>query len=460
VRIRLIQPPLVQPRYRQLTLPVVGALLAAQGLEVEACDENVEPLDLSPVDLVGVTCHVYNAPRAFAITRRFRARGVPVVLGGTFPTLAPALCAPHADAIVVGELEGQAAALAADAREGRLRPLYRADAPPSLARTVRPDWSLLHADRYLRFNFPLELSRGCRFRCRFCTADTLFPGPRTRSLAEIERDLSAHDHGLVELVDVNFLADAAFFRSALPLLARAPVPGWLGQTTVLDLARDPALPERLAASRCRAVFVGLESLSRPALRTVRKSWSRPEPFLEVARRLREAGVLVQVGLIVGLDEEEPGALARTADLLEEAQVQSVTFTHLHYYPGTPPFEALRREGRLLSEDLTRYDGNHAVIRPLGRDVEALEEELDAFLARLYASRSIGRRAAHAGMARAPAQLLHHLFVNGAVSSYYRERRANALAASRRYLEASRPAERLERLVANLGSRILDRLLAP
>jgi 4-amino-4-deoxy-L-arabinose transferase-like glycosyltransferase len=47
----------------------------------------------------------------------------------------------------------------------------------------------------------------------------------------------------------------------------------------------------------------------------------------------------------------------------------------HYYPGTPPYEALRREGRVLSDDLTRYDGNHAVIRPLGRDVEALEEEL-------------------------------------------------------------------------------------
>jgi len=419
VRIRLVQPPLVQPRYRQLTLPVVGAELQAAGLEVEACDENVEALDESDVDLVGITCHAYNAPRAFAVADRFRARGVPVIMGGTFPTVAPHLAQPHADSVVVGELEGLATAIAADARAGRLRPRYQADAPPSLAHTARPDWSLLDASRYLRFNFPVELSRGCRFACRFCTQGALFPTPRVRALRDVERDLGQHDHGLVEVVDVNFLNDPRHFREAAALLRAAPGPGWMGQTTVADLDADPGLPERLAASRCRAVFVGVESITRAGLRSLDKSWSRPEVFLEVARRLREAGVAVQAGLVVGLDGDDRAAFAETARFFEQARAQSVSITYLHYLPGTRAHAELLAEGRRLSADLRDYDGTRPVMDCAALPGGELVAEVNRFLDAVYAWRSILRRAAHRGMLRHPGQLVHHLLVNATLRGYYR-----------------------------------------
>jgi radical SAM superfamily enzyme YgiQ (UPF0313 family) len=459
VRIRLIQPPLVQPRYRQLTLPVVGAELAAAGLEVQTCDENVEPLDLSPVDLVGISCHVYNAPRAFDLAARFRRRGTPVILGGTFPTVAPELCQPHADAVVVGELEGQSAALARDVRAGTLQPLYRAGQPPDPLRTARPDWSLIDSRRYLRFNFPLEVSRGCRFNCAFCTTRALYGRARTRPLADIERDLDQYDHGLVELVDVNFLDDARAFGAVLPLLERAKIPGWTGQTSVADLT-DPALPERLARSRCRAVFVGLESISRGGLRSVNKAWSNPDDFMAAARRLSQAGVLVQAGVIVGLEHQAPGDLSRLADFLERARVQSVTVTYLHFYPGTEPYERLRREGRLLSANLEDYDGNRPTLQPRGISVLQLEREVSTFLERIYAGSSVRRRALHGGMLRRPTQLVHHWFVNGALGHYYRELAAEPRGgAAGRYQAAAPAPSRLDKLATDTGSWMLDRLLS-
>jgi radical SAM superfamily enzyme YgiQ (UPF0313 family) len=191
-------------------------------------------------------------------------------------------------------------------------------------------------------------------------------------VADVERDLAQYDHGLVEILDVNFLADPRRFDEVLPVLRAAPVPGWTGQTTVLDLAADPSLPERLAESRCRAVFVGVESISADGLRSVDKSWSSPDLFLQVARRLREAGVLVQVGLVVGLDSDTPETYARTGEFLDEARVHTLVPSWLHYYPGTAPHEALRAEGRLLSEDWRDLDGNHPVVRPLGMEPEQVE----------------------------------------------------------------------------------------
>jgi radical SAM superfamily enzyme YgiQ (UPF0313 family) len=462
VRIRLVQPPLVQPRYRQLTLPVVGAEFAAHGLEVEACDENVEDLDLSAVDLVGITCHVYNAPRSFEIARAFRARGAKVILGGTFPTVAPDLVAPHCDAVVVGELEGQTARIVRDARAGRLERVYRASAPPSLESTPRPDLSLTPADRYLRFNFPLEVSRGCRFSCRFCTARTLYPSVRSRALADVERDLDRYDHGLVELLDVNFLAAPATLDDLLEVLRAAPVPGWTGQTTVLDLAADPSLPERLAESRCRAVFVGLESISAEGLRSLDKGWSSPAAFLEVARRLRDAGVLVQVGLVVGLDSDTPETYARTADFLDEARVQTLVPSWLHYYPGTPEWEALRAEGRLLTEDWRDLDGNRPVVRPLGMSPADAEREVAKLRRRFYGLRSTWLRLAHAGVARSPGQLVHHLVQNGVMRVYYgmvEDAAARGERAVDRYMGGRRREDRVERLAADATAWVLDRIFS-
>ncbi len=453
MRLRLIQPPLVQPRYRQLTLAVVGAEFAAQGFDVEVCDENLDELDFSPVDLVGITCHVYNAPRAFEIAARFRQMGVPVLFGGTFPTVAPELVASHCDSVVVGELEGQTARIAADARAGHLAPLYRPTEPPSLAHTVRPDFSLLKNKRYLHFNFPIETSRGCRFACRFCTARTLFPQPRTRALADIERDLAQYDHGLVEVVDVNFLHDAAFFRKVLPLLSNPRLPGWTGQTTVLDLANDPKLPGDLAASGCKAVFVGLETVADSGLRSLNKGWVRPAQFLEVAGRMNAAGVMVQAGIIVGLDSDTPELLQRTADLLEEAQVQTVSITYLHYYPGTAQYEQAEREGLLLGRDWQDLDGNHLVVRPGQLLAEQHQQEVDRFLERIYSLRSIVRRAAHREMARIPKQLLHHLMLNMAMRTYYRELKAARSQddPARRYMRRPDPDGWVTRFFADLGS---------
>ena len=56
------------------------------------------------------------APRAYEIARRFKSRGVPVVLGGMHPTFRPdeALC--HANAVCVGDAEGIWPRIVRDAR--------------------------------------------------------------------------------------------------------------------------------------------------------------------------------------------------------------------------------------------------------------------------------------------------------------------------------------------------------
>ena len=76
-------------------------------VEYRLCEENVGHTlpDHLPLDLVAVTGSTLHARRVEEICAHYRARGVPVALGGTLATIRQDLCAGWADHLFVGEAE-------------------------------------------------------------------------------------------------------------------------------------------------------------------------------------------------------------------------------------------------------------------------------------------------------------------------------------------------------------------
>ena len=114
-------------RYKPLTLTVLASLVPAElKADIRLYDEGIAdvPEDLQ-ADLTGITIITGNAPRAYALADRLRARGVTVVLGGPHVTLLPEEAAGHADAICVGYAEESWPRLLRDFQAGRLQREYR-----------------------------------------------------------------------------------------------------------------------------------------------------------------------------------------------------------------------------------------------------------------------------------------------------------------------------------------------
>src|SRR5262245_66273514 len=65
--------------------------------------------------------------RGYEIADAFRARGIPVVMGGVHPSFMPQEALKHADAVVIGEAELVIPKLLDDLERGEMRGLYRAD---------------------------------------------------------------------------------------------------------------------------------------------------------------------------------------------------------------------------------------------------------------------------------------------------------------------------------------------
>jgi len=144
-----------------MTLPYVAAL-APREARVQIKDDLLEDITFQEdCDLVGLSFMSHQASRAYQIAAGFRARGVPVVLGGFHATLAPEEAREHADALVLGEAEEAWPRLLKDFQAGKLQPLYQAERLSDLKALPVPRYDLLDLKRYKLLNIPSQTTRGC-----------------------------------------------------------------------------------------------------------------------------------------------------------------------------------------------------------------------------------------------------------------------------------------------------------
>jgi radical SAM superfamily enzyme YgiQ (UPF0313 family) len=404
MRIRFITPYYGVKGLRILTLPVLAAEFG-QYADVEIIDQNVEPIDYSPVDVVGISLLVYNAPLGFRIADRFRRQGARVIFGGTYPSLQPEHCLQHGDAVVVGEVEGLTARIMSDLERGRLEPLYRNPEPPDISHMPRPRVDLLKNDRYMNHGYPIEFTRGCPNSCGFCVNPYIFRRFRTISLENIARDISYRDMDVLAVEDLNMTADRDHALRVARLIEEIGGLRWGAEMTLASLDDDELL-EGFARSGFTEAYVGLESINPRALAAINKGFNRAEDYLRVIRKIQSYGIRVGCGMVLGLDGEDKDFYRRWLDFLETSRMCYTTPTYATYVPGTRAYESFKAAGRIITDDLRAYDGLHPMVVPDGMSLDELNEGLRWFLKRFFSLRSIVRRAPRRWWSNIPQALTH------------------------------------------------------
>ncbi len=389
-KMRLIQPAVLVPRYRMLRMTVIAAEFS-QYIDVEINDENIEKLDLSDVDLVGLTCQTYNAQRAFFISEEFRKKGVKTILGGVFATAMPEKALQHFDSVVLGELEGLGEKIISDFNNGNLKSIYRNEFPPDLTSTNMPRLDLLKNNKYYRLTFPIETSRGCPHRCNFCFCKYQYPTYRKRSLKDIERDLGQWDFGVVEVLDHHCAADKKHLFEVCDLFRNMNVAAWMGEATIMSLDDEKAL-KKMSDSNCRMIFVGMESISDKVLAGVNKGFNNVGEYKRIIKMCQDYGIFIHVGLMLGLDGQDDTVYDQTLKFCDDARIYLAGSNIVTYFPGTEVFKKARDDGQIISEDMRDYDSEHITVMPEGFDAEKLLKGIKKFQNRLYSYRSIFKRA--------------------------------------------------------------------
>lgn len=388
------------------SLPSLGLLyLAARTppghelLYFEAPADGMEPKELFICDLVAISTFSAQAFEAYAIADRLRKAGVQVVIGGLHASVRPEEALEHADYVVVGEGENVWPALVRAVEEGTARRLWNADdfGPVDVADLPPPRYDLLANRAYNRFT--VQTSRGCPWRCDFCASSVMLRHAyRKRPIPQVIRDIREiarlRKRPFIEFADDNTFVDKAWgkelCRQLIPLRLK-----WFTETDI-SVADDPELLSLMRQARCRQVLIGLESPNESALEGVelKANWKarRGATYLEALRRIQAHGITVNGCFVLGLDRHTPEIFQEVLDFAQRVPLYDVQITVLTPFPGTPLYDRLLQEGRILSpqrwDRCTLFDVNYV---PRNMTVEQLRDGFYWLVERLYSAEGIERR---------------------------------------------------------------------
>jgi radical SAM superfamily enzyme YgiQ (UPF0313 family) len=385
-------------RSRQIaSLPSLGLLtLAGMTPEhhdihyVEIPDLHAEEGELEEFDLVAISSYSAQIDEAYELAHRYRARGIPTVLGGPHATALPNEAQKYCTSVVLGEGEPVWLELLEDAENERLKLIYDARKRDfSLADAPMPAFELLDISKYNRLT--VQTSRGCPHNCEFCAGSRLICShykqkPVEKVLAEIDRICEIWQHPFIEFADDNSFVNHAYWKELLPELKKRQIK-WFTETD-LSVAEDHELLSMMRESGCAQVLIGLESPTEEPLRGLEQNtnWkqARFAGYKDAVRTIQSHGITVNGCFITGLDGQTSGVFDDIYEFVRDAELYEVQITILTPFPGTALYERLKKQNRLIEpanwKMCTLFDLN---FRPQNMTEEELRKGFHGLAMKLY-----------------------------------------------------------------------------
>jgi radical SAM superfamily enzyme YgiQ (UPF0313 family) len=165
-------------------------------------------------------------------------------------------------------------------------------------------------------------------------------------------------------LDDNIIGQPKYARELFAALKPLKIK-WVGQASVSILVNDKGLMKLAAESGCKALFIGIESVSEAQLQTMHKAIKEISLLESALKKIRKMGILIHASMIFGFDNDTKEIFDETVDFLIKNKVSTASFNTLTPYPGTTTFEDLKNANRLITTDWRYYDHNTVVFKPQG-----------------------------------------------------------------------------------------------
>ncbi len=310
-------------------------------------------------DLVAISTFTAQFYEACQVADFYRAKGIPVVMGGITASSLPEQSREHCTSVVLGEGEPLWLEVLRDFENGSLKPFYAQSsriAGPGfdLANAPMPRFDLLDPDKYNRIT--VQTSRGCPHRCEFCASSILLTPrykvkPAEKVIAEIHAIKKIWPRPFIEFADDNSFVHRAHYKRLLRELAKENL-RWFTEADV-RVAEDDELLGLMRDAGCQQILIGLESPRRASLdgMELKNNWKarQPDYYKDAIAKIQSYGITVNGCFILGLDADTPEVFDDVLAFVRESGLYEVQVTFLTAFPGTPLYARLKRDGRIIRD---------------------------------------------------------------------------------------------------------------
>lgn len=390
--------------YSRTCLPRVGLATIAAVLHQNGypCDlwikqmTRAERENLTSYDLVGIGSLSSTIKEAYDLADFLREKGTKVVMGGPHVSFLPEEALQHCDYVVRGEGDETFLSLVKILQAGAVpnglkgisyknkENAYQHNEKHdfvNLSKIPSPDFT--RSPQIGKEDIPpiVITSRGCPHDCSFCSVTPIFGRKyRFKSHEQVISELRPVQHKSVCFGDDNFCANPKRAKALMrEMIKKDAVPlRWSGQICV-SAASDNELLELMEETRCRIVYVGIESVDPETLKTYGKAHT-VDAVKRCVENLHRHNIGIH-GMFVVDSKDSPDAAKNIVDYAIETDIDTIQVFSITPFPGTRAYE--ENKAMLLPAEWTQYDGMHVVVKPEKCSAYAMQMAIVNQMKRFY-----------------------------------------------------------------------------
>ena len=369
---------------------------------------------LNKTDVVAITSLTPQIDHALEVAKMAKKQGCITVLGGYHPTLDPdqVISKDQVDYVIRGEGEHTFQELVNSIEKSS--GLSELKMIKGLSHKTSDNQIIHNEERELECNLdnfplpmrellgnrkyaalgartaPVETSRGCPHNCKFCCIIKMWRNSdgrviyRTKSVKRVMQEIYKVNwkNDFIFFVDDNFTIKLKRTNQILDTIIRSGVQHEVHfscQSRVDILYRNPGLIEKLDKAGFRQIFLGIESVHQQSLDKMNKKNTTPEMVKYVVKSLRDRGISVFGGVIIGFPGETQRMVRQNIQYAKDMKLDVVQFTPITAFPGTPFYEEMKEKGMISTHDYSNYDLFHTM---MGTD-ELSSQEIYELVAEAY-----------------------------------------------------------------------------
>jgi radical SAM superfamily enzyme YgiQ (UPF0313 family) len=210
--------------------------------------------------------------------------------------------------------------------------------------------------------------------------------PIAKVIAEIDSILKLWKHPFIEFADDNSFVNKTYWKELVKHLKNKHL-RWFTESDI-SIGEDDELLDLMRESGCAQVLIGLESPVGMGLDGIelKSNWKfgKLQAYKDAIKNIQSHGITVNGCFVIGLDGHGEDIFDEVFEFVKDSELYEVQITIPTAFPGTPFYERLKKEGRIIEdhrwEKCTLFDVNFI---PTDMSSERLSQGFRELAVRLY-----------------------------------------------------------------------------
>ncbi len=368
----LIVPDAVQLTSSMLIVEGIGPVLAGLIRVLNDFDK--------PYDIVHINFTTSTTPRAYEIADKFRKKNIPVVLSGLHASAIPEEAKQHADSVLLGSGELNWLKLIEDFEKNELKPFYQ---PVAYNESTNIPPTNIELPGFVISN-AIEATRGCPYCCEFCPEVNIDGGSQfyPRPIKEVIEEIKAIPKKTIMFYDASLTIDKEYTKQLFREMKG------LGKRFFCNgnsdaLANDIELVKLSKDAGCVSWLIGFESISQKTIDEIGKKTNNVADYFKAVENIHNYKMSVIGCFMFGFDTDKHTIFDETLDAIKKMKIDICDFCVLTPFPGTPIFNRLEKEKRILTKDWESYNLKTVVFQPKQMTPDEIHKGLQKMYSEFY-----------------------------------------------------------------------------